>query len=62
LGARYDVVEALHLRADTAKAIKADAAFAGVDVLAQGACSHEIDFLQVAGVRRADRRACRYFV
>lgn len=62
LGAGYDVVEALHLRADTAKAIKAEAAFTGVDGLAQCACSHEIDFLQVVGVRRADSRACRYFV
>jgi len=62
LGTGYDVVEALHLRADTAKAIKADAGFTGVDGPAQGACSHEIDFLEVAGVRRADSRACRYFV
>jgi hypothetical protein len=62
LGAGYDVVEALHFRADTAEAVKADAAFTGVDGLAQGACSHEIDFLQVVGVRRADSRACRYFV
>ncbi len=62
LGAGYDVVEALHLRADTAKAIKADAALTGVDGLAQGGCSHEIDFLQVFGVRRADSLACRYFV
>jgi len=58
LGARYDVVEALHLRADAAEAIKADAAFPGVDGLAQGGCSHEIDFLQVAGVRRRNSGGC----
>jgi hypothetical protein len=62
LGAGYDVVKALHFRGDAAKAIKADAAFPGVDGQAQGACSHEIDFLQVVGERRADSRAYRYFV
>jgi len=51
LGAGYDVVEALHLRADAAQAVKADAPFAGVDGLAELGGPHEIDFLEVAAVR-----------
>ncbi len=51
LGAGYDVVEALHLRADAAQAVKADASFAGVDGLAKLGGSHKIGFLEVAAVR-----------
>src|SRR6266850_1748997 len=58
LGAGYDVVEALHLGADAAEAVEADAPFAGVDGLAEIGCSHEIDFLEVAGVRRGNGHAC----
>ena len=58
LGAGYDVVEALHLRADAAEAVKADAAFAGMDGLAELGGAHKIDFLEVAAVRRGNGRAC----
>ena len=58
LGARYDVVEALHLRADAAEAVKADAPFAGMDGLAELGGAHKIDFLEVATVRRGNGHAC----
>ncbi len=58
LGAGYDVVEALHLGADAAEAVEADAPFASVDGLAELGGSHEIDFLEVAGVRRVNSHAC----
>src|SRR6266478_4085190 len=54
LGAGYDVVEALHLRADAAEAVKADTPFAGVDGLAELGRAHKIDFLDVAAVRRGN--------
>jgi len=52
------VIEALHLRADAAQAVKADAPFAGVDGLAELRGPHKIDFLEVAAVRRGNGRAC----
>jgi len=58
LGAGYDVIEALHLRADAAETVKADAPFAGVDGLAEFGGAHEIDFLEVAAVRRGNGHAC----
>src|SRR6266478_297085 len=58
LGAGYDVVEALHLRADAAEAVKADASFASVDGLAELRGAHKIDFLEVAAVRRGNCHAC----
>ncbi len=57
LGAGYDVVEALHLRADAAEAVKADAPFAGVDGLAELRGAHKIDFLEVAAARRGNGHA-----
>jgi len=57
LGAGYDVIEALHLRADAAETVKADAPFAGVDGLAELGSAHKIDFLKVA-VRRGNGRVC----
>jgi hypothetical protein len=57
LGAGYDVVEALHLRADAAEAVKADTPFAGVDGLAELGRAHKIDFLDVAAVRRGNGHA-----
>lgn len=58
LGAGYDVVEALHLRADAAQAVKADAPLAGVDGLAELGGAHKIDFFEVAAVRRRNGDAC----
>jgi len=58
LGAGYNVIEALHLRADMAEAVKADAPFAGVDGLAELSGAHKIDFLEVAAVRRGNGHAC----
>ncbi len=58
LGAGYDVIEALHLRADAAEAVKADAPFAGMDGLAELGGAHKIDFLEVAAVRRGNGHAC----
>src|SRR5260370_24416122 len=58
LGAGYDVVEALHLWADAAQAVKADAPFAGVDGLAEFGGAHKVDFLEVAAVRQGNGRAC----
>jgi hypothetical protein len=56
LGAGYDVVEALHFRADAAEAVKADAPFAGVDGLAELGSAHKIGFLEVAAVSRRNGR------
>jgi hypothetical protein len=58
LGAGYDVIEALHLRAGAAETVKADARFASVDGLTELGSSHKIDFLEVAAVRRGNDRAC----
>jgi hypothetical protein len=58
LGAGYDVIEALHLWADAAEAVKADSPFAGMDGLAEFGGAHKIDFLEVAAVRRGNGRAC----
>ena len=55
------MIEALHLRADAAEAVEADASFAGVDGLAEIGGAHKIDFLEVAGVRRRNGRACLGF-
>ena len=57
LGAGYDVVEAMHLRADAPEAVKADAAFAGVDGLAELRSAHKIGFLEIAADRRGNHRA-----
>jgi len=57
-GAGYDVIEALHLRADAAETVKADAPFAGMDGLAELGGAHKIDFLEVAAVRRRDGHVC----
>lgn len=57
MGAGYDVVEALHLRADMAEAVKADAPFACVDGLAEFGGAHKVSFLEVAAARRGDGRA-----
>jgi hypothetical protein len=53
LDARDDVVQALHADGDAAQAIKAFAAFTGVDGLAEGAGLHEIQFLEVGGAAHA---------
>lgn len=58
MGAGYDVVEALHLRADMAEAVKANAPFACVDGLAELGGAHKVGFLEVAAVRRGDGHAC----
>ena len=57
LGARYDVVEALHLRIDETETVKADAPFAGMDGPSVLGSAHKIDFLEVAAVRRRNGRA-----
>jgi hypothetical protein len=57
LGAGYDVVEALEVRADVAEAVKADAAFASVDGLAKFGGAHKIGFLEVAAGGRRNGRA-----
>src|SRR5258708_38527297 len=57
-GAGYNVIEALHLRADAAEAVKADAPFAGVDGLAELGGAHKVDFLEVAAARRGNGHAC----
>jgi hypothetical protein len=58
LSAGYDVVEALHFRTDAAKAVKADAALAGVDSLTEGGGSHEIELLEVGAAQRRNSRGC----
>ncbi len=58
LGAGYDVVDAVHFRADAAEAVKADAPFAGMDGLAEFGGAHKVDFLEVAALRRGNGRAC----
>jgi hypothetical protein len=55
------VVEALHFRADTAKAVKADASLAGVDGLTEFGGAHEIEFLEVAAGRRRNSGECLDF-
>lgn len=58
MGAGYNVVEALHLRADMAEAVKADAPFARVDGLAELGGAHKIGFFEIAAVRRGNGHAC----
>jgi len=58
MGAGYDVIEALHLGADAAEAVKADAPFAGMDGLAELGSSHKVDFLEVAPGRRRNGHVC----
>lgn len=56
LHARNDVVEALHPDGDPAKAIKAEAALARVDGLAERASFHEIYFFEVGRATEAAQR------
>ncbi len=56
-GAGHDVVEALDARVGAAQTIKAMAAFAEVDGLAQGAGLEEVEVFQVGGLRLAGRAA-----
>ena len=58
LGAGYDVIEALEVRADAAEAVKADAPFASMDGLSEFGSAHKVGFLEVGGVRRRNGRAC----